>query len=292
MHYESRYVWAEAAPAAIIQCLLTPPISAAPGYDITILTIKNYKTYIRDLDLDKVKMKDSLARISDMMRLHVLSQQGGFWVDASMLFTESLDWIRDLQQTKKVEFVGFYISSFTSNMTWPMFESWFFACVPGSPLVERWRVEFMRLQDFPSAKLYIKSLRDEGVDLQWLAIPEYLAIHAAMQRTLQKSEDRAKYRYHVMDCIDGPLYYLASARWHSGNAVHSLVNNKTVLRPIIKLRSWERRIITSSNFWNTFRPDSSIQPQDFFSKFGVDYSKQRGKLCHIADDTCRIIVKP
>lgn len=192
-----------------------------PGYDITVLTLKNYKDYIKDLDLDLVSpsLKDDVTRIADLIRLHALSQLGGFWVDASVLFTSSLDWIRNIQQDSGVEFVGFYLSMFTTNRKWPMLESWFFACVPGSPLVEQWRKDFMRLQDFPSAKEYIQSLRDEGVDLQRLGSPEYVALQAAMQRTLQKSEGRGKYRYHVMDSMEGPFYYLAASSWNVERAM-------------------------------------------------------------------------
>ena len=49
---------------------------------------------------------------------------------------------------------------------YPIFESWFFACIPRSPLVSAWRDEFMQLQNHKSATQYIAALRAEGVDLQ------------------------------------------------------------------------------------------------------------------------------
>ncbi len=79
------------------------------------------------------------------------------------------------------------VAKLLHSFRYPIFESWFIACIPNSPLVSYWRDEFMQLQKHKNAGQYIKALRAEGVDLQWLAIPEYLAIHAALQKVLQKS---------------------------------------------------------------------------------------------------------
>ena len=56
------------------------------------------------------------------------------------------------------------------TVRYPIFESWFFACVPGSPLVTAWRDEFMQLQKHRNANMYIADLRAQGVDLQNLGV--------------------------------------------------------------------------------------------------------------------------
>ena len=57
----------------------------------------------------------------------------------------------------------------TPLLRFPVFVSWFLACVPGSPLVRAWRDEFMRLQQFADATQYIASLRRDMVDMQHIS---------------------------------------------------------------------------------------------------------------------------
>jgi len=281
--------WADCPPQIVLAFMKTWCMHN-PGYKLTVLTLKNYKSHISDLDLDKLRIKDSMARVSDILRLHALAEHGGIWMDATMLCTTSLSWVHSIQVAKQVEYVGFYISSFTNNMKYPIFESWFFACIPKSPLVTAWRDEFMQLQKYGDAGKYIKALKAEGVDLQWLAIPEYLAIHASMQKVLQTSGK--EFKYHVHDCILGPLRYLADADWHSGNGVVSLVRDPKTRSEVIKLRSWERKVIVSSSLWTTITPFwYFITGQDFFAAFGVDYSIMKTKLCDISGDPCSELEK-
>ena len=49
------------------------------------------------LDLDTLKIKDSLARISDVLRLHALAEHGGIWMDATIICTASLSWVHSIQ---------------------------------------------------------------------------------------------------------------------------------------------------------------------------------------------------
>jgi hypothetical protein len=285
--------WADCPPQIVLAFMKTWCMHN-PGYKLTVLTLKNYKSHISDLDLNKLRIKDSMARVSDILRLHALAEHGGIWMDATMLCTTSLSWVHSIQVAKQVEYVGFYISSFTNNMKYPIFESWFFACIPKSPLVTAWRDEFMQLQKYGHAGKYIKALKAEGVDLQWLevsvmasvtslfsssfssAIPEYLAIHASMQKVLQTSGK--EFKYHVHDCILGPLRYLADADWHSGNGVVSLVRDPKTRSEVIKLRSWERKVIVSSSLWTTITPFwYFITGQDFFCSFWsrlLDYENE------------------
>lgn len=134
------------------------------------------------------------------------------------------------------EFIGYYMKPDTTLPTSPVIENWqviectwfslsaaihyflmlpsrFFACIAGSAMCEDWRVEFMRLQTFPNAEAYIKDLIDNGVDLQKMGNPTYLAMHAAMLKILQKGgksqmdengtiklPTSKAYKYNVTDC--------------------------------------------------------------------------------------------
>lgn len=80
-----------------------------PDYEITILTLENYKHYVKGLDLDKLPNVEFAPRASDIVRIHALAQHGGIWLDASLLLTKSLDWILEMQQQGGHEFIGYYI---------------------------------------------------------------------------------------------------------------------------------------------------------------------------------------
>lgn len=55
----------------------------------------------------------------------------------------------------------------------------------------------------------------------------------------------------MLDCIKGPLRYLADADWHSGRAVVSLKDNWDFTHSeVIKFRSWERKVRVCDAPWH------------------------------------------
>ena len=54
-------------------------------------------------------------RKADRLRIALLQAYGGIWVDASILLTQPLDWVMELQQTHHSEFVGFDIDRFSAH---------------------------------------------------------------------------------------------------------------------------------------------------------------------------------
>jgi len=152
-----------------------------PDYKINILNRNNINNYL-DFDVYNLKMADSQQRISDFIRLNVLATNGGFWIDASIILNQSLEWIRDLN----VDVMCYSIDHIrTPDITYPVIESWFFACIPNSDYVTKWRDEFMTINNFDNPQLYIDDVKNRSADLssQWCST--YLLIHVAAQAVLQ-----------------------------------------------------------------------------------------------------------
>jgi hypothetical protein len=61
-------------------------------------------------------------RIAEVARLYAIAEHGGIWVDASLLFTQSLDWVLELQREQDLEFVGYYLEADTTLPTYPVIE--------------------------------------------------------------------------------------------------------------------------------------------------------------------------
>ena len=140
--------WADCPPRIVLAFMKTW-CQHNPGYELTILTLKNYKvreggateavpvqqvlssscpssyalspscpqSYVSDLDLDKLRIKDSLARISDVLRLHALSEHGGIWMDATIICTASMSWLHSIQvRTFETLYLGAFLAP---SYPWP-----------------------------------------------------------------------------------------------------------------------------------------------------------------------------
>ena len=223
-----------------------------PDYEIIVLDKSMISQYL-DIDLTQLKRaNDSDARFSDFVRLNILSKYGGIWMDASSICHNSLNWLHSIQSQTNVDMIGYYLDEFTQDdflYYSPVIESWFFACVPNSPFVIDWCREFMRMNDFENVNDYISNVIDNGVSLQKITGPEYLAIHVSAQYVLQRNKD--KYDLVLFSAIDGPFKYLRDGEWYYDRSVNLLTDEGTNTNyfnvPFIKMRSHERKIMETTD---------------------------------------------
>jgi hypothetical protein len=215
-----------------------------PDYDIRILNKKTVSRWVPELDLKNLKMNDGPARESDFVRLSILPIYGGIWADASIRMNRSMDYIRDIQAEKGCEVVGYYLDDFTTRKEYPVIESWFFGCVPGSTFMTKWRDEFFKLNTHNSPKEYVSAKREQGVDLQNLKWIEYLAIHVSAQTVMQllMTPVEVARKLHLMKAEDGPLNHLPQ---NGGSLSDSLLEicEKGSSSPFVKLRTADRDVI-------------------------------------------------
>ena len=213
-----------------------------PNYEITLITKENYKKHVyipKEIEEHK-NFHDGHARFSDLIRLYVLSENGGVWIDSSILINSQLD---DWLFTKYAEFSGFYIEGFTKKPQYPVIENWFFACNKNSEFVRKWRDEFSEISKFENVDKYIES-RKGFVDTQGINSLNYLAIHVSAQKVLQKD------KYPLNNLIlkkaeDGPYSYLVDSDWNSEKALKLACKNRKYHKNLMKIRSCERSVFES-----------------------------------------------
>jgi hypothetical protein len=240
--------WAEEnQPKLVEKCINSWKIHN-PDYEIRVLNKNSVSLWLPELKLNELKHNDKPARESDFVRLSILSEYGGFWADASMGMTKSLNFIRDIQHEKECEFIGYYLEGFTSRTEYPVIESWFFACVPGSNFVKQWLNEFMSINNHETVDYYIKEKQNSGVDLQKIDSPNYLAIHVAAQAVMQKlmSVDEVSKKLHLLKAEDGPYKWLKSSNWDIIKGLQNLCEDPNLRTPTVKLRGSERDAINNN----------------------------------------------
>lgn len=212
-----------------------------PDYKVILLTKQNYQNYI-DIPLEisqHPNFNDNVTRFADLLRIYVLAEHGGVWIDSSILLKSSLDsWLF----SRPAEFSGFYIASFTKKGLPPVIENWFFACNKGSRFVELWKEEFLQIANYPSVESYVESRKKMGVDYEKINGPIYLAMHVSAQKVLQLD----KYPTDTLilqKAEDGPFRYLVDSGWDSEKALKLVCSNRSYQTPIMKMRGNERKVI-------------------------------------------------
>ena len=217
-----------------------------PDWKIVVLNDDNLAQYVPEVDMSRYTFVDSLQRKSDIIRCLILSKYGGVWSDASIIMYQSLDRVLDIQRITNCEFIGYYLRRFTSNMDYPVIESWFFACVPNCKFMAMWRDTFLSIQHFTDVNEWLNNmLHERHVDIQNIDAPNYLAIHVAAQYVLQKlmTIDEIKKSMHLMEAESGPYKYLVEKGWNSYDGVTHLCNNNFYHTLFSKLRGCERAVV-------------------------------------------------
>jgi hypothetical protein len=215
-----------------------------PGYELIILNDDNIAQHLPELDrslLEKPIFNDSAARRSDLIRCHAIAHHGGIWMDASIICMKPFDeWL-----DRSKDFVGFHIGK---HQTHPVIESWFFASKPGSEFMRAWCREFSRLGEFGTVQEYLEDLRAAGVDISHISSPEYLAIHCAAQKVLQKQVRLSPETHTLSVAEDGPFLYLTQSDWNSTKAIKLLTDEWQTFENtlvLVKLRSVDRAVVTN-----------------------------------------------
>ncbi len=209
-----------------------------PDYEVILLTKKNYLDYANiPYEITSHKnFNDNPARFSDLVRINVLADYGGVWVDSSILLKDSIDkWLFP----REGEFSGFYIDGFTEKKEYPVIENWFFACNKGSKFMRLWRDEFVNMSEYVTVEEYIKSRIKMGVDIQKINDPIYLAMHVAAQKVLQIDKYPLK-GILLRKAEDGPFKYLVDTNWEAEKALELACVDRSYQKPIMKMRGGER----------------------------------------------------
>lgn len=212
-----------------------------PEYDIILLTKDTYKGFITIPDHIRTHphFNDSQARFSDLVRLYVLEEHGGVWIDASVLVSAPFnDWLFP----RRAELSGFYMKSITENPDIPVIESWFIATNKNSEFIGLWKKEFLEIANYRDIEAYLQSRKSMGVLFNKIRDPHYLAIYIASLKVIQIDKYPLD-KLILRNSEDGPFKYLKDVKWFPEKAMKLVCMDKKYRYPLIKMRSDERQIL-------------------------------------------------
>ena len=216
-----------------------------PDYIIHIISKNNLELFLPGNDIfSSHHCKDSMQRSSDFIRLNLLYLYGGFWIDASTILNGSLDYFLEIQQRTGCDFLGYYLSGFTTRLEYPVIESWFLVSVPESIIIKLWLQCFSKINKYEDLNTYIDWVKnDQYVDLQNINALIYLTIHVACQHMLQNflTQEQIQTKIYLEKAEDGPLKYLADNEWDSQKALMNVCKDPSLKTLVLKMRSMERR---------------------------------------------------
>jgi hypothetical protein len=228
-----------------------------PEYKIIVLNKQNVKEYLPEPDLSKMRhLNDFVQRYSDFVRIHILAKHGGIWLDSSVICQKPLDWIHDIQRETGAEYIGYFTDSMTLpeyREKSPVIENWAFACIPECQFTKDWRDQMASFAKYDKVLDYSNEVVRSGTNPQKIiGAPdniEYLAMHLAAQRLLQKN--REKYNIHLLCAEDTALVYLVEPGTRNiiytddsiRNNSKKIIDKKHSDQPILKLPGYIRDTI-------------------------------------------------
>ncbi|MGB6094844.1 MAG: capsular polysaccharide synthesis protein [Comamonas thiooxydans] len=240
--------WSNFNPdSTVIECIATWRIHCSE-YDVRVINPSNIAKYIPDADMPSQFIKLHPTKQADWLRLYLVARYGGFWLDASILLTQSLEWLR-CKLEGKVEFTGFYLQKYTHDINFPIIESWAFGAIPGSPFIKEWQREFHEALIVKGPDAYLKKVPYLVSLRQGIEDPNYLLIHIAAQNVLRRQKSST---LHLFKAEDTAYFYHRSLhwKWYLLYPQLCLMEYSQRLAPLVKLRGGERRHFSALFNWH------------------------------------------
>ena len=135
------------------------------------------------------------AHQADWIRVYLLSEYGGVWIDASIIVNDgaALDRLWEESVATRSEFTGFSLKNDRADCMSPRgvsiyIENWFIMAPKESSILHLWRAEYERAID-QGFDAYRDELEAKGVDVHLVfgtGKSTYLTQHACLQMVLQK----------------------------------------------------------------------------------------------------------
>lgn len=212
-----------------------------PDWTIYLITSETLPSFLTLSDFPQSFSSQSHAHQSDIIRILLLEKYGGIWMDASIILQQRIDskWF-----PQDYDVGGFYISNFTTDQNFKVFENWFIAAPRNSPLIRAWKHEFFRALEFHNRSDYIAQLEAENLPIGKIISKEYLMMHCCFIKILKNHPNKFRIRQiEVGDPQNGPFYYLTNNKWDIEKSTQALVDSDSTFQyrqPIIKLRGNDR----------------------------------------------------
>jgi len=244
-----------------------------PYHIINILNENNFTNFCKyDIKSHKHYDKSKPAFMSDMIRLDLLKNYGGIWMDASIICLKPLKFKKDTK-------CFMYYKNNTNGLIYqkfPILESWFIACSKNNKFISSWHSEFIfKMENYETLSSY-KQSNNDGLLREWKST--YFVVYSAVQSVLNKYYlDGENPEIILKNAVkDGPYkhqIYIHVGLLFDANKCKEIFNTTS---PMIKFTSNHRKIIekcdVSSWFDNLFKKehmDNTLYMEDIGNNDGL-----------------------
>jgi hypothetical protein len=217
-------------------------------WDVRFFTDKGFAAMCPPGDLPPHFDTLSKAHKADFMRLWLLTQHGGVWMDSSIVLNQSINDLHAECLSKKAELSGFYIEGTTTDNRWPVFENWFIMAPQGSRVIRSWYDEYYKAVANGFAEYKTAAKRD-GVHFHKLLQDEgdlYLTQHLCFQKVIQQKIHRPKILYQRAE--DSMFKIHADCNWDGSCMASAFRLTDLTAIPYIKLRGGDRDLFPLTYF--------------------------------------------
>ena len=215
-------------------------------WDHRVLNEETVYMYIPRNAFPQGYMNLSHQHKADWIRLYILKEHGGCWMDASIIVnsTEELERLYRKSIETNSEFTGFYLSTHTRNSVKESYiENWFIMAPVKSRLISLWYEEYTQavtIGFLPYKKKVFSHINVSNIYPEFEDDSLYLTQHAALQYVLQVRLS-SKPNILIFDAADTMFKPHVDCKWDVPCVVKFIKNTPKEKQPsYIKLRSNER----------------------------------------------------
>lgn len=208
-----------------------------PDYEFKILNRENIHQYLENFCSARTDI--SFVNYTDLSRLKILEKYGGYYFDASILFTEDLNWIQQIKKDQKSDIVGFYSDHFTSDYDFPLLETWFIASPRNNKFIKAWAVEFEECYKSPNPHSYFQNEKKDSLFLQKIDenLSNYLIAYLAASKVMRNNQN---FRLLMISASDTAHYYNFKLKLSPHRLAEIFLFNKNK-QSVPKLIKFEKR---------------------------------------------------
>ncbi|WP_138092215.1 glycosyltransferase family 32 protein [Sphingobacterium daejeonense] len=248
--------WEDRQPPQYVQDIVRHTQFLNKNFEVILLHRDNIKDYLHDFS---IKGEMPIANMTDLLRLKLLYEYGGIWIDATTIFNEDLNWVIKIAEKKNYDIIGYYKDKSTIDIKYPIIESWFLAAKPNNQMIKKWLDELSPLGDLGSELYFekIKSRLDYNEIKQKIGRPEYLLVYLAQQIVMRENKG---FNFYLKRSEDSAFLIQESMGWSNYEINYALCRLSVTepLIPIIKLTSGDRILINEFINYNLVNETSVI----------------------------------
>lgn len=166
--------WDSAAPNILVDFCINRTKEICSDFEVRVLNEDTVKHY---LTLPDFNLALQAAHKADYIRLSLLSQYGGVWMDASIYLVENLDWM--LNKLKGHDAFLFYSDDCTLNVNQPITENWLIIAPPKSEFIVDWLREYESCIFSENPGAYYLSYQNKKFIIQNIPNIDYLMCYVS-----------------------------------------------------------------------------------------------------------------